>query len=90
MRTQAGTLTLMDCDAPLEIGQAESVNAIASIGSPQQGEKRGVLLDWKQLSIAERPTLRREVEADHEYLPDERFHTVSSFLEPANAVPASG
>src|SRR3954470_23089134 len=45
-----------------QVGQTEVDAAIASIRRAQQGKERLILIDGKQLPIAERPTLGRETE----------------------------
>ncbi len=51
-------------NAALKVGKAERPHAIAAIGRAEEREQGLVLIDGHQLPVAERPGLRREVEAD--------------------------
>ena len=58
---------------PRKSGSAKVVYAVAAVLGAEEREQRSVLIDRKELSVAERPALRREVEADQNDHSQERF-----------------
>ncbi len=60
--SQSESLTEVDGDARLKIGQGEVDPAVAPVGRAQDRKQRLILIDWQQLAVAESPALRREIE----------------------------
>ena len=61
---QPGALAIMDRKAPAHVGKAESHAAVAAIGGSEQRVQRRELADCQQLTVAMRPVLWCEVEAE--------------------------
>src|SRR5947209_13948990 len=59
---KAGALSWMHRRVALHVGKSEVALAIAAVGGTEQREERRVLREGKDLAVAERPSLRREVE----------------------------
>jgi hypothetical protein len=64
---------LMHRDAALQVGQRECRLPVAAVRSADQLKECGVLVNCQQLTVAERPTLRREVAAEHPNFADKRI-----------------
>ncbi len=66
-----GTRSLVNRDPALQVGQAKGGLPVAAVGRADQLEEGRVLVDRHQRTVAERPALRREVEADDADFTDE-------------------
>src|SRR5437870_1613825 len=60
----AGGVAPMHRDLALQVRQPEGGDPVAAIGGADDREQRGVVSDRQQLAVAERPPLRREIEAE--------------------------
>src|SRR5262245_8615958 len=72
VRGESGSLAMGDSHRALQVGQSEGHPAIAAVKSPEQREQRGVLRDWQELAVAERPASWGEGETENADLRNER------------------
>ena len=81
----------VDRDAAPEIGQAERLNSVPSVGGSDQIEESVVVCDGEQPPIAESPPERCEVAGEHPDFTNKRLaHNILSATKCAAAPKSSG